>query len=362
MITKRGNNTWLIRIDLGRGEDGKRKFYHETFYAPIKSMVQERERELRKKLKICHQGPLSEIMTVGQWMDAWMIDVKGTIAPRTYVTYDYNARTIKPLIGSLELWSLTSEQLNDALRGQFADMKPRSKKNMYAFVHTVVQAAIDAKKVPMDALQGFKMPRAQKVHRDTLSRDQMRQLLAAAAPLRYGLVIRLLTLTGARAGEILGLTWDAIDFEAGSITINKSINTRNKEMNDRPKTENSRRSIILDQETMDMFKLQQEKQKAELRALDVVPLNTGKGLVFLTCFGRPADYKTIRQTFALSLKRAGLPHMRIHDIRHSVITLLLTEGNSLVNVASLVGQDVNTTTGKYTHLLKKTVAISLNNE
>ena len=362
MIKKRKENTWWIRIYLGRGPDGKKEFYNETFYAPIKSLAQERERELKKKLKGQPIGPHTNIMTLGQWLDAWMIDIKDSVTTRTYSTYKYNAKRIKPFIKDLNLWTLNSEQLTDVLRGQFENMRPRSKKNMYSFVHTVVQAAIDAKRAPQDALQGFRIPRVPKVHRDTLDREEMQMLVMASDPLRYGLVIRLLILTGARISEILGLTWDAIDFEQGYITINKSINIRTKELNDRPKTENSRRSIVLDQETIDLLKLQQEKQKTELRTLDVVPLSVDKGLVFLTSNGKPVDYSTIWQTLATSLKRAGLAHMRIHDIRHSVITLLLTEGISLVKVASLAGQDVNTTTGQYTHLLKKAVAISLNND
>lgn len=359
MVKKRGQNTWWIRIYTGRDSEGEKTYYHETFYAPLKAMAQERERELTKKLKQQYMGPRTDITTVAHWIDAWMIDIKDTIAPRTYITYEYNARTIKPLIGELGLWSLTSEQLNDVLRGQFDNMQPRSKKNMYSFVHTVINAAIEAKKVPPDALQGFKIPRVPKIHRDTLGREEMRQLITVGSSLRYGLVIRLLILTGARAGEILGLTWDAVDFKACTITINKSIDTKTKELNDRPKTENSRRMIILDKETIDLLQAHQERQKIELHALNVVPLTLEKGLVFKTTTGNPVNYKTVRQTFASCLKKAGLPHMRVHDIRHSVITLLLTEGNSLVNVASLVGQDPNTTTGKYTHLLKKTVAISL---
>ncbi len=230
---------------------------------------------------------------------------------------------------------------------------------MYAFVRMVVRAAICEKKAPIDALQSFQMPREEKVHRDTLSREDMRRLVGATERYRYGLVIRLLVLTGARAGEILGLTWDAVDFATRSVTINKSLNIHTRELNDRPKTENSRRTVILDEETVELLKQQKEKQRAELRALAVTPLNSDTGLVFLTQTGKPVKYSSVQKTFAYCLERAELPHMRIHDLRHSLITLLLLEGTSVLTVASLVGQDPSTTTQKYAHLTKISNAISL---
>lgn len=363
MVKKRGPNKWLITIYLGRGADGKKKNYHETFYAPVKILAQEREFELKKQLKSQPAGPAHLAMTLGEFMDTWLRDVQPSLAASTYDTYVYLSQTVKPFIGALHLWTLTAIELSDALRGRFEHMSPRSRRNLYAFTKTVVRAAIDEKRAPQDALIGFKMPKTPRVERETLNREDLSRLIKAVEKYRYGLVIRLLALTGARAGEILGLTWSAVNFNHGSITINKTTNARHTERNnDRPKTENSRRTIFLDAETMCQLRLQKEKQNMEMRCWKAQPIRQDDIRVFLTRNGKPPSYTGIRTIFAKALEQCGLRHMRVHDLRHSVITLLLTEGNSLVNVASLVGQDVNTTTGKYTHLLNKSTAISLQNE
>jgi len=363
MIQKRGPNKWFITIYLGRGPDGKKKNYTETFYAPIKALAQDREHELRKQLKSRPAGPARLAMTLGEFMDTWLADSQSSLAVSTYDTYLYNARTVKPFIGGLQIWTLTGEQLTDALRGKFDHMRPRSRRNLYTFTRTVVKAAVDEKRAPQDALIGFKMPKSPRVERETLDREDLSRLIKAVENYRYGLVLRLLALTGARAGEILGLTWDAVDFEHGSITINKSTNARHTDRNnDRPKTENSRRTIFLDKETMRLLSVQKTNQNNEMRNWKIQSIRRDKTRVFLSRNGKPPSYTGIRTIFAKALKQCGLQHMRVHDLRHSVITLLLTEGNSLVNVASLVGQDVNTTTGKYTHLLKKSTAISLENK
>ena len=282
MIKRRSANTSLIHtIYLGRWPDGKKQNYHETFYAPVKVLAQEREWELRKQFKSQPSGPAKVAITLGDFTDIFLRDNQDSLAVSTYDTYCYCARTLKPYIGGLHLWTLTGEQLSDALRGKFDHMRPRSRRNLYTFAKTVVRAAVDEKRAPQDALTGFKIPRMPRVDRETLDRDDLARLVEAVGNFRYGLVIRLLALTGARAGEILGLTWDAIDFEHGSITINKSTNARHTQRtNDRPKTENSRRTIFLDTDTMHKISLHKETQNTEMRYWKVQPIRQDRIRVF----------------------------------------------------------------------------------
>jgi len=359
MIEKRGSGTWLIRIYIGRNEEGKKKYYNETFYAPLKSLAQDRERELSKQLKNVQAGPKSAIMTIEEQIDDWLGDSKDSLASSTYRTYECYAKALKPVVGHMMLWSLTGDDLNKILRNQFTNHSVRSKHNLYSFLRTVLRSAIDTGRAPQSILLGFKMPKVPRIDRHTLSRQELLYLTESATNYRYGLVIRLLALTGARAGEILGLTWQFIDFDNNSITINKGINLQTRKLNDRPKTENSRRTIILDDVTMGLLKQHYQRIKAERKDQKIVPLRRDDSLVFITQNGKPVAYETIQKTFNSVLKKAGLPHIRVHDLRHSVITVLLTEGNSIMSVAALAGQNVNTTTGKYAHTLKRANALSI---
>mgnify|MGYP000913796456 FL=1 len=316
MIEARGKGKWLIRIYLGRDAGGKRKYYNETFYAPIKLLAQEREQELTKKLKGQKAGPYDEIMTLGQYIDYFLENIEDTIRSSSLLTYQGYAKKVKPLVGGLLLWTLTAEQLNSNLRGRFDHLAKRSRKNLYDFIRNVVRSAIEAHRAPQDALLGFKIPKAGKKERQVLSDEDMRLIQENAKPYRYGLVIRLLILTGARSGEILGLCEDVLNFDKKTIIIKRTMNLQTAILKEEPKTANSYRTILLDDETMSLIKEHISDRK-------VTAINKGKRLVFQTETGRPVRYSTIQKTWKSILKKSGLDFVRIHDIRHSVITLNL---------------------------------------
>lgn len=353
MIKKRGNNTWWIRIYLGRDKNGDKSYHHETFYAPLKSMAQERERELTNKYKR-NAGPKRDIMTLDEWFDRWIEDIADTISHVTLRGYKSHLRQLRPLVGDLILWELGSYDLNERMRGKFDHLKPKAKRNMYATLKTAIKAAIANKLVAADALVGFKMPKVPKENRPTINREEIQRLMAVTTQYKHGLVIRMLCVTGARLSEILGLTWEAVDLERGTLTIDQSVDIKERRQKDDTKNSNSRRTVELDATTIQLLQVHQQKSKSAT----IRPLQREKSLVFQAQDGRPIKYEAIRKTMIYALKKAGLPQMRIHDIRHSVITLLLDEGVAPILVATLVGQDVATTVGRYAQKTRRGKAVS----
>lgn len=113
-------------------------------------------------------------------------------------------------LGHLSLWTLTGEGLNSILDDHFDVLQSRSKKNLYDFTRTVVRSAIESHTAPQDALLGYKIPRAGKIEREVYTQSDLKTILGNLSGYRYGLVFRLLIVTGARAGEILvcaGIWW-----------------------------------------------------------------------------------------------------------------------------------------------------------
>src|SRR5690606_25918844 len=129
------------------------------------------------------------------------------------------------------------------------------------FVRTVVRDAINNRRVPHDALVGFKIPRAHKKDINTLTEDEMKLIINNCSSYKYELVIRLLILTGARAGEVLGLCEDVSDFKKGSITIQRTMNLQTGILKEEPKTSNSYRTSFLDDETTNLLKEHISKNK-----------------------------------------------------------------------------------------------------
>lgn len=358
MIRKRGKSSWQITIYLGRDPvTGKELRHTETFYAPLKSLAQERERELRRQLHT-PSGPKREIMTLDEWFDEWLERKTEVVTEVTIRGYKSHVKILRPLVGHMYLWNLEGNELNEVLRKSLRHLEPKSRKNIYATLQTAVNSAIAAKMTPMDALLGFKLPSVPKKSRETLNRSELEALLETVITYKHGLIIVLILVTGARISEILGLTWDMVDLNQGTITINQSVDIKKRKLKPDTKNENSRRTIKLDPLSISLLNARQRQEgKSKIR-----PIRRNQGLVFQAQDGRPIRYNAVRKTLRLALKKAGLPHITLHGLRHSVITLLLNEGEPAIMVASLVGQDVATTVGTYAQKTRKGTAVSLKKE
>lgn len=351
MIKKRGKDSWLIKIYLGRGPDGKEKRYVETFRAPLRSMAVAREREL--KAQFTKVGRVGEVSTLGEWLDIWLKKHKNNVTPRTFRDYESAVRRLKPIIGRIHLYTLDSFQVMDLLEEELGNLAPKSRKNYYSVLRLAIKAALDRKLVPGDALQGLKSPKIPRKEKPVLTREQLVQVATLASRYKHGLIIQLLCATGARVSEILGLTWNAVDFSRNTITIDQSVDITTRQLKSDVKTKNSRRTIELPPELMQLLK--EHKQKTIGK---VVPFNQTNLLVF-TVDGKPVRYNTVRKTWVQILKKAGLPAINIHAIRHSVITLLLNEGVPPIVVAGLVGHDVATTVNTYAQKIHGGKAINI---
>lgn len=351
MIQKRGKNSWLIKIYLGRGPDGKEKRYVETFHAPLKSMAIAREREL--KAQFAKVGRVGEVNTLGEWLDIWLEGHKNMITSRTFMEYNSTVKRLKPIIGHLHLYTLDSFQIMDLLEAELANLAPKTRRNYYSVLKMVIKTALERKLVPNDALQGLKNPRVPKKEKPVLTKEQLIQVATIAQQYKHGLIIQLLCATGARVSEILGLTWNAVDFNKNTITIDQSVDIRNRRLKNEVKTKNSRRTIELPPELMQLLKEHKQKTLGK-----IVPINQANLLVF-TVDGKPIHYDTIRKKWLRILKKAGLPKVNIHAIRHSVITAMLNEGVPPIIVAGLVGHDVATTVNTYAQKIQGGKALNL---
>ncbi|OPY81695.1 MAG: putative prophage phiRv2 integrase [Syntrophus sp. PtaU1.Bin005] len=173
-----------------------------------------------------------------------------------------------------------------------------------------------------------------------LNPEQIRSLLVAAPDQKYRMLFLTAIMTGARQGEILGLEWSDVDFEKKQIHIRRTFN---HERFFTPKTKGSIRSIDL----------------APMMVLELKKWKLASGghedeLVFQTVTGNPIEAgKLITRYFKPSLKRAGLPSIRFHDLRHTYASLLLSQGENIKYISAQLGHANPTTTlNIYAHLMK----------
>jgi integrase len=157
--------------------------------------------------------------------------------------------------------------------------------------------------------------------------------------------------TGMRLGELLGLRWRDVDFDSGSLSVVQALYKRCDvcEMRE-PKSSHSRRQIAMPlslTEILEQHKTMQEAQRILLRK----PL-TRDDLVFAYPDGKPLDPGVVSHSFSKALKKAGLPHIRFHDLRHSHATLLLKANVHPKIVSERLGHaNIGITLDTYSHVL-----------
>jgi integrase len=155
-----------------------------------------------------------------------------------------------------------------------------------------------------------------------------------------------------RRGELLALKWQDIDFTQNMLQVRR-IFTRAKGqryVETEPKTEKSRRSILLAPLIIEILKQHRVRQlEAKLKAGEAWQDNN---LVFCTAFGTPLNPNKVLERFKTLLNRAGLPDIRFHDLRHSAATILLSMGVHPKVVQELLGHNqISMTMDTYSHVL-----------
>lgn len=336
-IRRRSPNTYTISVLLGRDKTGKRKFHNETFHGNL-TQARRRGAELETELKK-RCGPKGADMTVGELMDRWLEEIKESLYIRTFEKYAWHVRRLKPLIGDFDLYTLTSLELQQSLKG-LEGLANRTKRDLYATVRTILRQAQSWGITNLDLSAGLRKPKKQYTERHVLSLEELSLLIEAAKKYKHYLPVRVLALSGVRIGEVLGLKWQSINFEKGTITIEQAADIKRRTLKE-TKTKASCRKIKLDKTTI--LELQCLKEK-------VAPVSPDE-LVFRSeeSAQKPIRYNSIRNTLVRALKAAGLRGVRIHDLRHSVGSILLDEGVPIVTVADVMGQSVDTLARIYAH-------------
>ena len=182
--------------------------------------------------------------------------------------------------------------------------------------------------------------------------EQSQQLLTAAKGHNLEALFVLALTTGMRRGEILALKWQDIDFTHNTLQVRRIFTRRpgNRYIEAEPKTEKSRRSIMLASLVVELLKQHQAHQLE-------TKLRTGtdwqeRGLVFCTSLGTPLNPSKVIDRFKTLLKKANLPAIRFHDLRHSAATILLSMGVHPKVVQELLGHNqISMTMDIYSHVL-----------
>lgn len=357
-IYKRGNG-YVAVVPWGKDSAGK---YRQKWFSGFKT-VAEAKAHRAKVLNLRQQGARFETtrLTVGEYLDQWITGHAPHLSPVTEDSYRTTIRAhLKPALGTIRLRDLGPEAIRQYVTDKMAGGKSAKTVTYHRRIlrQAIQQAVLDGK-LDRNWVDNVKAPKRERKEMRVLDEEQVRLFLAEAkrSSKHYRLYLAAL-LTGMRQGELLGLRWRDLDMTLGVVSVqqtfyrldgNKKEGRATQVLFKTPKTEKSRRTVDLPAMLVGELRSLREEQATLKREFG--PMYQDNGLVFCQSDGKPLHVKNmVKRDFRPTLKRAGLPRIRFHDLRHSHATLLFQQGEHPKVVQERLGHStVGMTLDIYSH-------------
>ena len=360
-LRKRKDGRWEGRFNAGTDEKGKTKVKYilaktkAECAKKLKEAIEEyeRDREIAERCTfLTNPNP-----TLREWSQIWLESYcKGIIRDSTYENYEFFfERYLNPRIGEVQLRSMTTIICQQVLmdlytHGRLIDTSKgkagtgyslKTVKNVKIAFQACLQKAEDEELILKNPVKGVKLPKLQKKEMQTLKLNELSAFLnETIASDCYEFYFLEIT-TGLRLGEILALEWEDLDEKNKTIRVNKQVRrSKNGLEVSTPKTQASIRTISISDECLRLLKGLRSRQPVGTKLMFPSPVS-----------GTYYDPKTITHRLHRIQKRAGVPQIRFHDLRHSFATLSIEQGMDIKTISHMLGHtDAGFTMNTYMHV------------
>jgi len=376
-IYQRKDLTWAgvsRYIDPETGEKKKHFVYGKSRSEVVKKK-KDWEDELKKGIL-----PSKGKMTVSQWLDTWLETYKkNSVRQNTFESYQIIVNShLKPTIGQHRLKELQPQQIQSMLNkklinGKLKDggerkkgdsLSPRMVEHIYSVLHMALGQAVKNGLVIRNICDAVDKPKKDKHEFMPWTTEQTNYFLSNTKDSRLFPLYMVAWGSGLRRSEILGLQWPDIDFNNETLTVKRTyVRVNGGYKFGSPKTKMSRRTIPLPKPVMQALKAWKKVQVQDqltwngLHAhvdLEERPKYNPLNMVFCDETGDPYKPNFITTSFKRDTKKANLPVIRFHDLRHGHATMLLELGEDLKVISDRLGHSTITLTADtYSHVREK---------
>lgn len=305
-------------------------------------------------------GDLSSDMLFADYLLEWLEIAKGRLAVATYSSY---AAMIKKPVGpyfrqrNLTLRELEARHLQMFYSEMLRKVKPNTVIHYHAIIHSALKYAVKTDMLVQNVADKVDRPKKNSFQPVFLSAEEMQKMFEALRGTKLELPVLVAAFYGFRRGEVLGLKWDAIDFERGTISVIRTVTTitldgKQTEIEQQSaKTKSSLRTLPLIGSFREYFLQVKEAQELNKQVCGNCYNHEYDGFVFVDELGERMRANYLTSAFPKFLEDHGLRRMRFHDLRHSCASLLLANGVPLKHIQEWLGHsDFTTTANIYAHL------------
>lgn len=334
---------WEARLTVGRDPGTGRQIQ--------RSFTGKTQKEVRQKLQAAavalDAGEYVEPskLTVGQWLDIWTKEYLHSVKPRTADSYRSAVEQhIKPGLGAVRLVSLSSidvQRFYNGLRNTRTgeELSAKTKMNIHGAFHKALEKAVSLGYIRHNPADRPDLPKVVRPEICPLDSEQIKRFLLEIRGSEYEALFSVTLFTGMREGEIMGLCWDCVDFDAGVITIRRQLQyiRGSGGLYDLVSTKNGKpRQITPAAFVMDLLRERRTQQLGDQEKAGELWSNP-YDLVFTTATGGHLITYTVYSRFKQIVQRIGLPDARFHDLRHSYAVASLVAGDDIKTVQENLG-------------------------
>lgn len=351
-IIARGERRWLVRVYLGRDRETRMRTYHNrTIYGSMRNAQAYLTRRLHER--DLSRGVEGIRVTVDEFLDHWLkTAVKPKVCGKTY--RDYAAmlgRYIRPAIGSRMLTSLSTLEIQAAYQLMIdRKLSARTVRYAHAVLRAAIRQAIRWQLLLTDPTLGVQLPRQQRREISVLTTEQARSFLRTASHSSKACLFAVALTTGLRPSEYLALCWRDIDWDRGTVSIVRTVHKNEGQWSFADtKRAGSRRVVKLQTSVLGQLR----KLKGSADHAGTLCDSVFTDLIFTTARGEPINEEyLVKKHFKPLLREAGLPNIRLYDLRHTAATLALAVGIAPKVVSEQLGHaSAAFTLDTYSHVL-----------
>ncbi len=340
-IRKRSDGRWEARFTTGF-DPASGKQIQKSIYGKTQKEVREKLAQIVTELDDgVYMEPTKE--TVESWLDTWLETyVKYSVKPYTLDAYQRTCSNyLKASLGKYRLSEVTAPQIQRFYNSLLVEKKlsPKTVRNIHGIFHRALNQAMKLGMIRSNPTELCDLPTVRRKEIKPMEQEQIVAFLEAIRGNPFELLYQVTLFTGMRQGEVLGLSWDCVDFDRDTIYVNKQLQKSRKVGGNYElvPTKNSRSRVITVAPSVIALLRKQKIHQAEMQLLAGGSWKNRWNLVFTNELGDHLAHFTVYKTFKKVVRSIGLDQERFHDLRHTYAVVSIESGDDIKTVQSNLG-------------------------